>query len=222
MDQGYCNLAWLELIRTSLSSVKRRQVRIWWSHFIPASPLFLWILIFSTRDQEVWGPLGNQSVSPPICLCLSSPNSNRFAHFLRAIFWITSSIMLFLSVYKKKKPCKVLSLILRCSAIFHQPFVFSFFYQLLLCLNCSASFSQIRLVFFSFLPLIMLFLLPGVPFCTISIKIHPFTMPTSKSYLPPENPLATTSTKLPWLIRDAFVTYIQLVVLIVHIPIYTG
>lgn len=123
---------------------------------------------------------------------------------------------------KKKQQCKVLSLILRCSAIFHQPFVFSFFYQLLLCLNCSASLSQIRLVFFSFLPLIMLFLLPGVPFCTISIKIHPFTMPTSKSYLPPENPLGTASSKLPWLIQEAFVTYIQLVVLIVYIPIYTG
>ena len=190
MDQGYCNLAWLELIRTSLSSVKRRQVRIWWSHFIPASPLFLWILIFSTRDQEVWGPLGNQSVSPPICLCLSSPNSNRFAHFLRAIFWIASSIMLFLSVYKKKKPCKVLSLILRCSAIFHQPFVFSFFYQLLLCLNCSASFSQIRLVFFSFLPLIMLFL-------RLECLLVQYQLKFTHSPCPPPNPTFLLKTHWP-------------------------
>ena len=125
----------------------------------------------------------------PLCTFFESNFLNRFFHYV---------VPLCLKKNKKnKKPCKVLSLILRCSAIFHQPFVFSFFYQLLLCLNCSASFSQIRLVFFSFLPLIMLFLLPGVPFCTISIKIHPFTMPTSKSYLPPENPLATTSTKLP-------------------------
>ena len=102
VDQGCCNLAWLELIKTSLSSIKRRQVRIWWSHFIPASSLFLWIFMFSTRDQEVWGPLGNQSIFPPICLCLSSPNLICSAHFLRAIFWITSSIMLFLAVYKKK------------------------------------------------------------------------------------------------------------------------
>ena len=122
----------------------------------------------------------------PLCTFFESNFLNRFFHYVVP-----------LCLQKKKKTCKVLSLILRCSAIFHQPFVFSFFYQLLLCLNCSASFSQIRLVFFSFLPLIMLFLLPGVTFCTISIKIHPFTMPTSKSYLPPKNPLATASTKLP-------------------------
>ena len=111
VDQGCCNLAWLELIKTSLSSIKRRQVWIWWSHFIPASSLFLWIFMFSTRDQEVWGPLGNQSIFPPICLCLSSPNLICSAHFLRAIFWITSSIMLFLAVYKKKNKTRAKCLV---------------------------------------------------------------------------------------------------------------
>lgn len=86
MDHGYCNLAWLELIKTSLSSVKRRQVRTGWCHFTAASSLLLWTFIFSTRDQEVWGPLGNQSISLPICLCLSSPRPNLLCIYFESNF----------------------------------------------------------------------------------------------------------------------------------------
>ena len=45
----------------------------------------------------------------------------------------------------------------------------------------------------TFLPLIMPFLLPAVPFHAGEIKIHLFAMLTYQSYLPHENPLATHS-----------------------------
>lgn len=118
----------------------------------------------------------------PLCTFFESNFLNRFFHYV---------VPLCLKKNKKnKKPCKVLSLILRCSAIFHQPFVFSFFYQLLLCLNCSASFSQIRLVFFSFLPLIMLFL-------RLECLLVQYQLKFTHSPCPPPNPTFLLKTHWP-------------------------
>lgn len=114
-------------------------------------------------------------------LGLSFPYPICFAHFLRAIFWITCLMMLFLTLYKIK--CKVLSLMLEPSAISPQPFLFSFFCQLLFCFNCSACLSLNKPCGFSS---------PShwsYYFCCLYIKIHLFLSPSWKpTGHPPTHP----------------------------------